>query len=138
MKKLSILILCSATFLAFSSHPAKASPDLKKDNCVTVVSDVQPFVYEAPASISFVFVMDEANFVDPQVSPVEDVTTSPAQAATNVLPAKVILKEDPLAPDERIRLYRHYFNHEDNKTYPEYKPGDLSDGYTTEKYVPAR
>lgn len=129
MKKAIHLLLCSA-ILASICNPAKASPVKEKE---TIVLE-QSAIYDVPTvSFKLVAVMD-INFCT--IAQVDNVAP-PIQSTTIQLPATVIA-EDQLAPDERIRLHRHYFNPEDNKEYPEYKPDKLSDGYTTEKYVPAR
>jgi len=133
MKKALSLILCSA-FLVSICHPAKASP-VQEPETISVTDVKQSAFYEVPTlSINYVSVMDAG--YSPITAQVNEVSPSPV--STVQMPEKVMLTAEPLAPDGRIFIHRHYFDQEDNNPYPEYKPGDISAGFTNDIYVPAR
>ena len=69
------------------------------------------------------------------ISPASDVMAAPT---TVQLPEKVIVNKEPLVPDGRLYLYRHYFNPVDLKKYPEYIADKLSDGFPLPVDRPAR
>jgi len=127
MKKAFSLIALS--LLIIGSNPAKASPVQEKidvvDNAVIYDAPIFAMKYEAVADLNFYPAIDQV-YVE-----------HPIQSATIQLPATV-MAEDQLAPDERIRLYRHYFDPEDNKKYPEYRPDKLCSGFTRPVDRPAR
>ena len=128
-KALSILSILSIAALAFHSNPSKASP-VKEDHSIsaTVLSDMAtPVVLKYAA-------LDEVYFVS-AISPASDVMAAPT---TVQLPEKVIVNKEPLVPDGRLYLYRHYFNPVDLKKYPEYIADKLSDGFPLPVDRPAR
>lgn len=132
MKKALSIILLSCVALALISNPAHASPPtadhpvILKEAVTQVMPTFQITKYEAIGEVSFVKEsLPEINLV-------------PAPPATAVNFDGKILKEDALASDERIRMRRHYFIHEDNKQYNEYRPGNLSDGFIKPLDKPAR
>lgn len=130
MKKAFSLILLFSAVFALTNNPAKASP-VKEDHSsisATVLSDMATPVVLKYEPIGEYFVT--------AITPASDIVA--AQPTTVQLPEKVILNKDPLVLDERLWLYRHYFNHEDNKEYPEYRSENLSAGFTTEVFHPAR
>ena len=127
MKKAFSLIALS--LLIIGSNPANASPSQEKIDVVdNAIYDAPIFAmkYEAVADLNLYPAIDQADNV-----------VQPIQSTTIQLPATV-MAEDQLAPDERIRLYRHYYNHEDNKKYPEYLADKLSDGFIRPVDRPAR
>ena len=130
MKKALSLIVLSCAVFAVTSNPAHASPPTA-DHPVIMVDDMQTQFAITPLSLKYEAV--EA-FVTEEILPVVNLWPSPAAVA---VPSE-ILKEDVLAPDERIRMYRHYFIHEDNKQYQEYRPDNLSDGFIKPLDKPAR
>lgn len=129
MKKLSLICLLAVLFASIS-NPAKASPVPKDDNpaiSATVLNDMAtPVVmkYEAMA-VAYL----------PEIPATDAVIEAPSEYQ---VPVKVILNKEPLAPDGRLWLYRHYFNPIDLKKYPEYTAGKLSDGFPSKIDRPAR
>jgi len=119
MKK--TIFLLSFAVLALSSNYAKASPVPKDDNptiSASVLSDMAtPVVMKYEA-------MDVAYL--PEIPATDAVIEAPSEYQ---VPVKVILNKEPLAPDGRLWLYRHYFDPVDLKKYPEYTAGKLSDGF---------
>jgi len=124
MKKvLSILILSSAIF-AVTSNPAHASPP---------TADHPVILKEAPHVAPVVFEITKHEAISevyfaPAISPDSDGAAVPATATVSDDTVKPV-KNPPSPDDGRIRMYRHYFNHEDNKEYPEYQAEKLSDGF---------
>ena len=120
MKKVLFLIFIASAVLAIATHPAKASP---KEELLTIsASDIG-----SDMATPIVFKYEAMN--------IEQITWE--AVAQYQVPVKMILKE-PLAPDGRLWLYRHYFNHEDLKKYPEYIPEKLSSGFPLPIDRPAR
>ncbi len=121
MKKVLFLIFIASAVLAIATHPAKASPkeELLTISASDIVSDMATPV---------VFKYEAMN--------IEQITWEAVAPIEYQVPVKMILKE-PLAPG-RLWLYRHYFNHEDLKKYPEYIPEKLSSGFPLPIDRPAR
>jgi len=122
MKKFAMLVLCSS-ILALTSNPAKASPTSEDHSTISevVLKDMAtPFVI---SPITKFEILCEVNFAPALLA--IDVAAVPSTLDDTVKPVK-----NPASPDDgRIRMYRHYFNHEDNKEYPEYQVDKLSDGF---------
>lgn len=127
-KSLSLIAVCALLFC--SSNQSHASPVQKHDQSsiseTVVLNDMA-----VPIVLNHAYMVEDVKFI-PVVTPASD------PASTIQKPATVILNKDPLAGDERMWLYRHYFDPEDNKRYPEYRPDKLSDGFPLPVDRPAR
>lgn len=133
-KALSLVLVCGA-LLAFTSNRANASPDSKHEQSIdketVALNDMA-----APIVLQYT-ILNDAMYV-PLVSQKSDVVATDHPANTIQPAQKVALNKDPLAANGRMWLYRHYFDPEDNKRYPEYGPDKLSEGFTTEVFHPVR
>lgn len=129
-KELSTILLLGFVALAVTSNPAHASPPtadhpvILKEAVTQVMPTFQITKYEAIGEVSFVNQISTDN--------------TPAALPASTVQVPEIVAEVALVPDFRIRMHRHYFIHEDNKQYNEYRPGNLSDGFIKPLDKPAR
>lgn len=120
----------SFALFAVTSNPAHASPPTADHPVILkeAVTQAMPVVFEIKNYEAIGEVVTDQIYTD-------NVPTAPP-GSTMQVPENG--KENILQPDSRIRMHRHYFIHEDNKQYDEYRPGNLSDGFIKPLDKPAR